>query len=86
MVGTGYATGILAGLPAIVFGGSGDPLPPSFAHYPTFTAHRYLAVALAGSIALHVLAALYHHVGRRDGLFPRMWFGRRVSRAPAPAE
>jgi cytochrome b561 len=27
MVGTGYATGILAGLPAIVFGGSGDPLP-----------------------------------------------------------
>jgi cytochrome b561 len=29
MVGTGYATGLLAGLPAIVFGGSGDPLRPA---------------------------------------------------------
>jgi cytochrome b561 len=84
MVGTGYATGILAGLPAIVFGGSGDPLPPSFATYPTFTAHRILAVALAAFIALHALAALWHHVGRRDGLLRRIWFGRR--RTPAPAE
>ena len=86
MVASGYATGIFAGLPAIVFGGSGDPLPPSFATYPTFTAHRALAIALAALIALHALAALWHHVGRRDGLLRRMWFGRRGSRAPAPAE
>ncbi len=35
MAGTGYTTAILAGLPAIVFGGSGDPLTPTFVIYPT---------------------------------------------------
>lgn len=77
MVATGYSTGILAGLPAIVFGGSGDPLPASFDVYPTFIAHSYLAVALAALIALHVLAAFYHHVVLRDGLLRRMVFGHR---------
>lgn len=83
MVGTGYATGILAGLPAIVFGGSGDPLPPSFAIYPTRVAHGYLAAFLAGLIAVHVLAACYHQFVRKDALLRRMLFGRRRS---APAE
>ena len=81
MVGTGFATGLLAGLPEIVFAGSGAPLPPSFAAYPTWTAHGYLAALLAGLIALHVLAALYHQFVRRDGLFRRMSFGRRTLRS-----
>jgi cytochrome b561 len=81
MVATGYATGLLAGLPDIVFAGSGDPLPASFTVFPTFVAHGYLAALLTGLIALHVLAALYHQVVRKDALLRRMWFGRRL---PAP--
>src|SRR5215470_16472885 len=86
MVGTGYATGIMAGLPDIVFGGSGAPLPASFAVYPTFVAHGYLAAVLAAFVVLHVLAALYHQFVRKDGLFARMGFGRRVVNPPVPAE
>ena len=46
MAGPGYATVILAGLPAIVFGGSGDPLTPTFVIYPTRVAHGILAALL----------------------------------------
>ena len=86
MVGTGYATGILAGLPAIVFGGSGAPLPPTFVVYPTRVAHGYLAALLVVFIILHVLAAFYHQFVRKDGLFRRMVFGRRVANPSGPAE
>jgi cytochrome b561 len=86
MVAPGYATAILAGLNRIVFQGSGEPLPENFAVYPTFIAHGYIALFLAGFVVLHVLAALYHQFVRRDGLFRRMWFGRRAAKAVAPAE
>lgn len=79
MVGTGYSTGILAGLPAIVFGGSGAPLPSTFKIYPTWVAHGYIAALLFAFIVLHVLAALYHQFVKQDGLFRRMFFGRRVA-------
>ncbi|SDT14442.1 cytochrome b [Bradyrhizobium canariense] len=81
MVASGYATGILAGLNRIVFQRSGEPLPPSFAIYPTFVAHFYLALILAGLSSLHVAAALYYQFVRKDRLLRRMWFGRRVSDA-----
>jgi len=77
MAATGYATGLLAGLPDIVFAGSGKPLPPDFTVFPTRVAHGYIAIILAVSIVLHVLAALYHQFVRKDGLLRRMWFGRR---------
>jgi cytochrome b561 len=77
MVATGYATAILAGLNRIVFQGSGEPLPPSFAAYPSFAAHAVLATVLAGLIVLHIAAALNHQFARKDGLLRRMWFGRR---------
>ena len=86
MVGTGYATAILAGLNRIVFQGSGEPLPEDFDIYPSFVAHSFFAAILAGFIILHVLAALYHQFARRDRLFRRMWFGRRAAKAVAPAE
>jgi cytochrome b561 len=86
MVGTGFATAILAGLNRIVFQGSGEPLPESFAAYPTFIAHGYIALLLAGFIVLHVLAALYHQFIRKDRLFRRMWFGRRAAKAAVPVE
>src|SRR5713226_708240 len=78
MVATGFATALAAGLPAIVFAGSGVPLPKSFAAYPTFQAHFWLATLLAGFIVLHVGAALHHQLVQRDGLLRRMGFGRRV--------
>jgi len=78
MAGTGYATAIVAGLPDIVFASSGDPLPPTFAIYPTWVAHFCLAAVLVSLIVLHVLAALYHQFVRKDGLFRRMFFRRRA--------
>jgi cytochrome b561 len=86
MAVSGLSTSILAGLNRSVFQGSGEPLPPSFAIYPTFTAHSYLAWLLLGLLVLHVIGALYHQFFLKDGLFRRMWFGRRVSRLSADAE
>ena len=77
MVGTGFATGLLAGLPEIVFAQSGAPLPATFAAYPTFQAHFWLATLLVVVIVLHVGAALYHQLVHMDGLLARMGFGRR---------
>ena len=76
MAGTGFATALAAGLPEIVFAGSGAPLPKSFAAYPTFQAHFWLAVVLAAFVVLHVGAPLYHQLVRKDGLLARMSFGR----------
>jgi cytochrome b561 len=77
MVGTGYATGILAGLPAIVFGGSGAPLPEDFDGYATFQVHSNLALLLLALVTLHAVAALYHQFVRKDRLLSRMSFGPR---------
>ena len=62
-----------------MFAGSGAPLPKSFAAYPTWVAHFWLATLLAGFVALHVGAAFYHQLVQRDGLLQRMGFGARVS-------
>ena len=78
MAGTGFATAILAGLGEIVFGPSGAPLPPTLMIYPTRVAHGTIAAILVGFIVLHVLAAIYHQFVRKDGLFGRMFIGRRV--------
>jgi cytochrome b561 len=77
MAATGLATAISAGLNRSVFQGSGQPLPASFASYPTFTAHFYLACLLVGLFLMHSVGALYHQFFLKDELFRRMWFGRR---------
>jgi cytochrome b561 len=82
MAGSGLATAILAGLNRSVFQGTGEPLPPSFEAYPSFVAHGYFALLLAGFIVLHLLAALYHQFVRKDRLLRRMWFARRASPDP----
>jgi cytochrome b561 len=76
IVASGVATALAAGLPAIVFGGSGAPLPDRFTRFPTFIAHTLLVELLTVFIVLHVLAALYRQIMRRDGLLGRMSFGR----------
>jgi cytochrome b561 len=77
MIATGLATALLADLPAIVFGGSGAPLPASFAVFPTRVIHGLIAKIFVALIAVHATAAFYHHFVLRDGLLKRMWFGRR---------
>ncbi len=41
--------------------------------HPTEDLHSWLAYSLFALIGLHVLAALWHHFYRRDGLLARMW-------------
>ena len=35
--------------------------------------HGWLAIGLAALVALHIAAALHHHLIRRDGVLRRMW-------------
>jgi cytochrome b561 len=78
MATTGLATAVLAKLNEIAFAGSGAPLPADLSVYPTRVAHGYLAWLSLILIALHVVAALYHHLVRGDGLLNRMGFGPRA--------
>lgn len=74
MAASGFATALAAGLPDIVFGGSGKPLPESFAAYPARTVHGIVGSLLAFLVLVHIIAALWHHFVRRDGLLRRMSF------------
>ena len=79
MAASGIAISVLAGLPDIVFAGSGAPLPASFDEFPPRAVHGIIAKLLILTIVAHILAALYHQFIRKDGLFGRMWFGKRFS-------
>ena len=74
MVLTGLATALGAGLFPIVFGGAAEALPAELSTLPQHAAHGWIAAALATLVALHVAAALYHHLVLKDGLLRRMWF------------
>ena len=74
---SGMGIAITAGLPDIVFGGSGAPLPADFKDLAPSMVHGILTKLLALLIVLHVLGALYHQFIRKDALFSRMWFGKR---------
>jgi cytochrome b561 len=81
MAATGFATALAAHLNDIVFARNGAPLPPTFDTFPTFQLHGLIAALLAILIGLHVLAALWHGLVRRDGVMRRMGIGgRRVQR------
>ena len=77
MAGSGLATANAAGLPGIVFGGSGAPLPDDFGIYTPRLVHGTIATLLGLFVLLHIAAALFHQFVRKDGLFSRMWFGPR---------
>ncbi|MEP9348402.1 cytochrome b [Xanthobacter sp. KR7-225] len=69
-----------AGYPIVLLGGIRLPpiLPPSDTlHAVLWTAHAGLAFALFALILMHVAAALFHALVRRDGVFESM--------APVPA-
>ena len=71
MAGSGIAMAIQANLPAAVFNLTAA-LPSSFDHLVPRQAHGYIAKALIALIGLHIAAAIYHHVVRKDGLLLRM--------------
>lgn len=77
MAGSGLAIANMAGLPEIVFGGLGAPLPESFHVYPPRIAHGILSIVLLFLIIGHISAFIYHQFIRNDALFSRMWFGKR---------
>ncbi|MEA1890551.1 MAG: cytochrome b/b6 domain-containing protein [Pseudomonadota bacterium] len=77
MAGSGLSIAIAAGLPDILFVGSGAALPASFENIPARQAHGILATILLLLIIGHVLAFLFHQYVRKDALFSRIWFGRR---------
>jgi len=76
MLASGMTLAAMTGLPDVVFNGKGS-LPPDFLHLPPRAVHGIVAKALLALIALHIGAALYHQVIRKDGLMSRMWFGKR---------
>jgi cytochrome b561 len=75
MVASGVALGVSADRPALVFGGSDQPLPATFDGSWMRVLHAVAAKLLMALIVLHVAAALWHHVVRRDGLLRRMGIG-----------
>ncbi|SLN73533.1 cytochrome b [Roseisalinus antarcticus] len=79
MVLSGLAMAFGAGLFPIVFGGAAPILPPELQDLPQRAAHGVIATVLVALIALHVAAALYHHIVLRDGLLRRMWFGKQTA-------
>lgn len=77
VAGSGMAMSLMAGLPDIVFFGSGEPLPESFWDYPPRYVHGIATKLLAALIVLHIAAALWHQFVKKDGLMARMRFGGR---------
>ena len=71
----GWAMLSAAAYPVVVFGGVYLPaiLPQSdFLHTWLWDAHFYLAFAFFGLVLMHVAAALFHALVRRDGVFEAM--------------
>jgi cytochrome b561 len=75
IIATGWITGWFI---SDVFQPNGGSLPENFAVFPSFRAHAALATLLAILIAVHIAAALYHQFVLKDGLFRRVWFGKRT--------
>ncbi|HVM84344.1 MAG TPA: cytochrome b/b6 domain-containing protein [Candidatus Binatia bacterium] len=84
----GWAMLSAAGYPIVLLGGIRLPaiLPPSTGlHALLWTAHQYLAFAFFALILLHLAAALFHALIRRDGVFQSMTSGS-PPKERAPAE
>jgi cytochrome b561 len=72
MAASGIALARQAGLPDIVFRGSGAPLPETFAAFGPRAVHGFLAWLLVGLVGLHLAAAGLHQLVLRDRLLSRM--------------
>ena len=75
MTASGIGMIILSGTGSIIFGG--DPaLLPDFEGYVPRTPHGIGARLMLLLFVVHVGAAFYHHIFKKDGLLSRMWFTR----------
>ena len=74
MLASGIALALLSGVVPGIYAGTITTLP-DFGTLPPFVAHSFGAWALIGLVALHVAAALYHQIWRRDRLLARMGVG-----------
>lgn len=72
---SGVALSVASGLPDAVFAGA--PLPESFWNYAPRFIHGLISNLLGALIVMHIAAAFWHQFIKRDGLFARMWFGKR---------
>jgi cytochrome b561 len=75
MAASGWATGWFI---RNVFQPNGGLLPSDFDALPTFQVHSILATLLVILIAGHIVAGLYHQFVLKDGIFRRIWFGKRT--------
>ena len=73
---SGMSLSMQAGLVPIVFGGSGNPLPPDFFEFTARMMHGFIVPALLLLVFLHVGAAFYHQFMLKDNLLARMWYGK----------
>lgn len=78
---SGIGLMVLSGAGAILFSGAPGPLP-DFGRFRPMMAHEAGAAAMVGLLCLHVGAALWHQVCRRDRLLARMGVGS-VEQGPA---
>ncbi len=65
---------VLSGAGEILFADGTGPLP-DFADYLPRVPHGLGARAMVVLLAIHAVAALYHHFVKRDALLLRMWYG-----------
>ncbi|WP_461478629.1 cytochrome b [Pararhodobacter aggregans] len=75
MAASGIALSVQSGLGEALFGTG--TLPADFHAFTPRLVHGLIADLLIALIVLHVAAALYHALIRRDGLLKRMGFGAR---------
>lgn len=75
MAASGMTLSLQSGLGDALFGAAA--MPADFHDYAPRAVHGLLAYLLILVIALHIAAALYHTLIRRDGLLRRMGFGKR---------
>jgi cytochrome b561 len=82
LAATGIGTLVLSGAGAMLLTGTPGPLPDLWRYQPRLE-HWLAARVLLGLLVLHVGAALYHQLVRRDGLMRRMlpWGAPASSRA-----
>lgn len=73
MAASGIGMIVLSGAGPLIFSGDVSALP-DFREYPPRIPHGIGARAILALFVVHVGAALYHHVFKKDGLLKRMWY------------
>ncbi|RLA06340.1 MAG: cytochrome b [Gammaproteobacteria bacterium] len=75
IVASGISMSLGADIPGLIL--SSSTLPDSISDMPQRIAHGILTKILFVVLLGHIGASLYHQFIKKDGLFSRMWFGKR---------